>query len=206
MILDNALLGHWAGILPQAVLLAPSRLVFPLHPITPPPSFPRRPVRASLRVANLPATDEYLEFGMLTYARRRSDSMRSGPCIFLAVVLVSVACRSVHPTGGEQQASNRPVAGKQTRHADDFQGVKTIADIAKLSWVNKRCRLWAADGDIDVDQTCLVSRTVKGEWVVIPNEYVDNEMKEILGQLGNHTKDRWLQRFYDVGGGEKPQK
>src|ERR1039458_1439744 len=26
MILDNALLGHWAGILPQAVLLAPSRV------------------------------------------------------------------------------------------------------------------------------------------------------------------------------------
>jgi hypothetical protein len=42
--------------------------------------------------------------------------------------------------------------------------------------------------------------------VVVPSEYVDNEMKEIVGQLGSHPKDRWLQRFYEVGGGEKPQK
>jgi len=72
--------------------------------------------------------------------------------------------------------------------------------------VNKRCRSWGADGDIDIDQTCLVVRTVRGGLVVIPNEYVDKEMQEIVGQLGTQTKDKWLQRFYAVGGGEKPQK
>ena len=85
----------------------------------------------------------------------------------------------------------------------DFHGVKTVADIANLSWVNKRCRVWAADGDIDIDQTCLVVRTVRGGLVVIPNEYVDEELKEIMGQLGRKTKDKWVQRFYSIGGGEK---
>jgi hypothetical protein len=70
--------------------------------------------------------------------------------------------------------------------------------------VNKRCRLWAADGDIDVDQTCLVVKTVKGEWIAIPNEYADDELKELVGQMGSGAMDKWLQRFYAVGGGEKP--
>ena len=42
-----------------------------------------------------------------------------------------------------------------------------------------------------------------GGLVVIPNEYVDKEMKEIVGELGRETKDKWIQRFYRIGGGEK---
>jgi hypothetical protein len=84
-----------------------------------------------------------------------------------------------------------------------FAASRQIADIANLSWVNKRCRLWAADGDIDIDQTCLVVRTVAGGLVVIPNEYVDKEMKEIAGELGRETRDKCIQRFYNIGGGEK---
>lgn len=49
-------------------------------------------------------------------------------------------------------------------------------------------------------------RTVKGQLVVIPNEYNDEEFKEIMGQLSSKTKDRWIMRFYEIGGGEKPQK
>jgi hypothetical protein len=35
-------------------------------------------------------------------------------------------------------------------------GLFKVEDIAKLEWVDKHCRVWAPDGDIDVDQTCLV--------------------------------------------------
>jgi len=43
--------------------------------------------------------------------------------------------------------------------------------------------------------------------VVVPNEYADKELEEIFGQLGNQTKDRdrWLQRFYEVGGERGPR-
>jgi hypothetical protein len=90
----------------------------------------------------------------------------------------------------------------------DFQSVKTIADIAKLSFVNERCRLWGPDGDIDVDQTCLIVKTANGGLVVIPNEYSDQELQEITAQLGSKAtdRDRWLKRFYEIGGGEKSQK
>jgi hypothetical protein len=71
-----------------------------------------------------------------------------------------------------------PTKAQQTRSADDSHGIKTIADIAKLSWVDKRCRLWAADGDIDVDQTCLVVKTRNGGLIVIPNEYNDEELRK----------------------------
>jgi hypothetical protein len=50
----------------------------------------------------------------------------------------------------------------------DDENHGSISNIAKLSWVNKRCRMWA-NGDIDIDQTCLVVRTVAGGLVVIPN-------------------------------------
>jgi len=65
--------------------------------------------------------------------------------------------------------------------------------------------MWAADGDIDIDQTCLVVRTINGELIVIPNQYADKEMKEIMGQLNREGKDRdkWLARFYEIGGGTK---
>ena len=80
----------------------------------------------------------------------------------------------------------------------DFQGVKTIADIAKFESVNKRCRMWAADGDIDVDQACFVVRTVGGKLVVIPNEYNDADAKELVEQLGGQNNDKWLHRFYGI--------
>jgi hypothetical protein len=84
--------------------------------------------------------------------------------------------------------------------------VKTLADIAEFSFVNERRRLWAPDGDIDIDRTCLVVKTVRGGLKVIPNEYVDKEMQELTSQSRFQTKDKWLQRFYEIGGGEKPRK
>jgi hypothetical protein len=67
--------------------------------------------------------------------------------------------------------------------------------------------MWA-NGDIDIDQTCLVVRTVRGGLVVIPNAYVDEESQEVSVQLGKDypVRDKWLLRFYTIGGGEKPQK
>jgi hypothetical protein len=113
----------------------------------------------------------------------------------LMVVLLIAGCASSGRT-------------RQTDPATDFKGVKTTADIAKFSFVNKRGRMWAADGDIDVDQTCLVVKTAAGGLVLIPNEYTDKEFEEIVGQLGSQTKerDKWLQRFLEIGGGEKPRK
>jgi hypothetical protein len=130
------------------------------------------------------------------------------PVLYVSLIgsLISPACRSVDPTSAVQRSSANQSAGQQTNPENDFRGVKTNADIAKLSWVNKRCRLWAADVDIDIDQTCLVVKTVSGSWIVIPNEYVDQELQEIATQLGRPIKDKWLQRFYRMGGGEKPQK
>ncbi len=68
--------------------------------------------------------------------------------------------------------------------------------------------MWTEGGrDIDIDQTCLVVRTVRGGLVVIPNVYVDEDAEETINQLGKKysDKDRWLRRFYEIGGGEKPQ-
>ena len=66
--------------------------------------------------------------------------------------------------------------------------------------------MWTEDGrEIDVDQTCLVIRTVGGGLVVIPNAYVDEESQETTDQLSKKypDKDKWLRRFYEIGGGEK---
>ena len=43
--------------------------------------------------------------------------------------------------------------------------------------------MWT-DGDIDIDQTCLIVRTVQGGLVAIPNAYVDEESQETLDQSG----------------------
>ena len=107
------------------------------------------------------------------------------------------------PAGSEQSTC---WAANQSSLGNDFEGLKTLADIAKFSFVNERRRLWAADGDIDIDQTCLVVKTVRGGLVVIPNEYVDKEMQEPRRESRIQTKDKWLQRFYEIGGGEKPRK
>jgi len=89
---------------------------------------------------------------------------------------------------------------------DENQG--SSSNIAKLSWVSKACRMWTKDGtDIDIDQTCLVVRTVRGGLVVIPNQYADKAVQELFDQLGKKysDKDKWLLRFYAIGGGEKPR-
>jgi hypothetical protein len=89
----------------------------------------------------------------------------------------------------------------------DEENPGSISNIAKLSWVDKRCRIWAK-GEIDVDQTCLVVRTVGGGLVVIPDEYTDQTFRELMDQLGKKysDKDKWILRFYAIGGGEKPRK
>jgi hypothetical protein len=124
----------------------------------------------------------------------------------LGVVSICKAADQIKPSSSSSSAP--PVHQAAEAQSREFQSVKTIADISKLSFVNKRCRLWAPDGDIDVDQTCLVVRTVSGGLVVIPNEYSDKELQEITGQLGSKAEDRnrWLKRFYEIGRGEKSQK
>jgi hypothetical protein len=46
-----------------------------------------------------------------------------------------------------------------------------------------------------------------GGLVVIPNAYVDEESQETIDQLSKKypDKDKWLRRFYEIGGGEKPR-
>lgn len=135
--------------------------------------------------------------------------MRPAPCLSLVGVLVSLACQSAHPT--VQQASTNQAVGrgvKVTADNWDDENHGSSSNIAKLSWVDKGCRMWTEGGrDIDIDQTCLVVRTVRGGLVVIPNQYGDKWMQEILDQLGKKysDKDKWLVRFYAIGGGEKPR-
>ena len=137
--------------------------------------------------------------------------MRPALFLSLASVLISLACQSAHPTIAVQQASaNQPVGRGVKVTADnwDDENHGSSSNIAKLSWVDKRCRMWTEDGsDIDIDQTCLVERTVRGGLVVIPNQYGDKWMLETLDQLGKKysDKDKWLVRFYAIGGGEKPR-
>jgi hypothetical protein len=83
----------------------------------------------------------------------------------------------------------------------ESKGDLTLSDISKFEWVDKRCRMWAPDGDIDVDQTCLVVNTVRGGIVVIPNEYNDIWLKEMGDQKTSEGK--WMQRFFAIGGGAK---
>lgn len=92
-----------------------------------------------------------------------------------------------------------------TAMQSELVSIKSVADIAKLSFVNKRCRLWAADGDIDIDQTCLIVRTAAGGLVAVPNEYADEELQELNSQLARPPgqRDKWLARFYEIGGGDK---
>lgn len=110
-------------------------------------------------------------------------------------------CQSAQPVRPKPSSMD----GHPASNATDPQGLKSVQEIAKFAWVNKRCRQWAADGDIDVDQTCLVVSRVGGGLVVIPNEYNDDDLKEILENVGKENKDKWLLRFYSIGGGEKPK-
>jgi hypothetical protein len=120
--------------------------------------------------------------------------MRTAPSVLLiGCLVISLSLQ----TGSAQKSASKGVA-RPGPTSTDFQGVKTLADIANFASVNKRCRLWGADGDIDVDQTCLVVRTVGGKLVVIPNEYNDAEAKELTDELGRQNNDKWLQRFYSI--------
>jgi hypothetical protein len=137
--------------------------------------------------------------------------MRPALCVSLAAVLISLACQSARPTSASPQASSNQDGGRGVKvTADNWDDGNrgSIANVAKPSIVNKRCRAWGPDGEIDIDQTCLVVRTVGGGLVVISNEYVGKEMQETLDQLGkkDSARDKWLMRFYAIGGGEKPRK
>jgi hypothetical protein len=135
--------------------------------------------------------------------------MRPALCVPVASFLFSLACQSAHRTGGVQASPNQAVgqAAKVTADNWDDENHGSVHNIAKLSWVNKRCRMWA-NGEIGIDQTCLVVRTVGGGLVVIPNAYADESFQELADQLGKKysDKDKWLLRFYEIGGGEKPRK
>jgi hypothetical protein len=137
--------------------------------------------------------------------------MRPALCVSLASFVISLACHSAHPTSPVQASTNQTAGRTVKVTADnwDDENHGSISNIAKLSWVNKRCRMWAEGGrDIDIDQTCLVVRTVGGGLVVIPNAYVDEDSEETSDQLRkkNSDRDKWLLRFYELGGGEKPRK
>lgn len=128
--------------------------------------------------------------------------MRTTKFLSILIVFSFFACQpsiqeSAKPTVDERHA---PPTANVT------QGLSSVSDFAKFSWVNKRCRQWAADGDIDIDQTCLVVSRVGGGLVVIPNEYNDADFKETLDNLNQENKDKWLVRFYGIGGGEKPKR
>jgi hypothetical protein len=72
----------------------------------------------------------------------------------------------------------------------------------KVDWVDKQCRTWAQDGDIDVDQTCLVVKSVNGSVSIIPNPYNDAWQAEGFAELAKPlaTKDKWIKRFLEVRG------
>jgi len=88
-------------------------------------------------------------------------------------------------------------SGTPSERKADFK----LSDISRFEWVDKRCRMWAPDGDIDVDQTCLVITTGTGGLVVMPNEANDEWVEEMADS--KTPNDKWIQRFFAVGGGVK---
>lgn len=155
--------------------------------------------------------------------RMRPDLYSKAVLTLIALLLTAIACKtfiSPETTASAQGSSATSKAQNASPHQNVRRGGKVTADnwddenhgsssnIAKLSWVNKRCRMWTEDGrEIDIDQTCLVVRTVRGGLVVIPNAYVDEDSQETIDQLSKKypDKDKWLRRFYEIGGGEKPR-
>ena len=125
--------------------------------------------------------------------------MKRALILVLGSFIVLVAGYSLRPTS---IVAKPPIIGgsrPQSQPNADFK----LPDLAKFEWVDKRCRMWAPDGDIDVDQTCLVVQTVRGGLVVIPNEYNDDWLKEIGDPKTSENK--WIQRFFSIGGGAKPK-
>ena len=72
----------------------------------------------------------------------------------------------------------------------------------KVDWVDKRCRLWDKDGDIDVDQTCIVVKNVSGSVSVVPNRFNDGWAAEISSEMAKSpaARDKWIRRFLEVRG------
>ena len=96
--------------------------------------------------------------------------------------------------------------------ARDAQVVKPsyqVRQISEYEWVDKKCRIYTNDKiGIDVDQTCLEVRTVIGGLVVIPNPHNDVWAQEVMDEMRKPQamRDKWLMRFYDLGGGNLPSK
>lgn len=114
---------------------------------------------------------------------------------------------STHSAASSQQAI--PKASSQIQATRDFFSDlgngrlhATAPYFNKVDWVDKECRTWAPDGDIDVDQTCLVVRNVSGSVSIIPNRYNDQWTAEISTQMAKPTgtKDKWISRFLEVRG------
>lgn len=123
--------------------------------------------------------------------------MKSAFLLLLFASAILLAGHSAPSTSGtaEPRISVRAVSKGESK------GDLASSAISKFEWVDKRCRMWAPDGDIDVDQTCLAVKTVKGGIVVIPNEYNDVWVKEMSDRKA--SGDKWIQRFFAIRGGAK---
>ncbi len=117
------------------------------------------------------------------------------PALFGFVMLI--VGYSLPPTSISARPRILGESRPQSHSRSDFK----LLDIVQFEWVDKRCRMWAPDGDIDVDQTCLVVKTVGGGLNVIPNVYNDEWLKEIADP--KTSDDKWIQRFFAMGGGRK---
>jgi len=90
--------------------------------------------------------------------------MKSALLALLFVCAVSLATQLARSTSATAVSGTTKPALARSESKTDLK----LSDISKFEWVDRGCRMWAADGDIDVDQTCLVIRTVRGGIVVIP--------------------------------------
>lgn len=80
-----------------------------------------------------------------------------------------------------------------------------VRQISEYQYVDKECRINTDDKiGIDVDQTCFEVRTAIGGIVVIPNPHNDVWAQEIADEMRKPQarRDKWLVRFYDLGGGK----
>ncbi len=120
----------------------------------------------------------------------------------MLMIVVAALVVAAGPALVSLQTGTPEAAAQKSSNLADFHGIKTVPDIAKLSFVHKNCRQWAADGDIDIDQTCLVVMTARGGLAAIPNEYAEAR-DETPAQPGRDDKngDKWLARFRAIGGG-----
>ncbi|MBZ5562094.1 MAG: hypothetical protein LAP13_06700 [Acidobacteriia bacterium] len=123
--------------------------------------------------------------------------MKTALFVFLFACAIFPAGQAARSTSATAEP---PMTGRAPSKRESKGGL-TPSDISKLEWVDKRCRMWAPDGDVDVDQTCLAVKTVKGGVVVIPNEYNDVWVKEMSDR--KTSGDKWIQRFLAIGGGGK---